>query len=134
MTHCCSVFLLTLNMWIADGILYRLNLNWSMHFRVGSRSPLAFKTKLYVTTVNNSFQPLAPSSMLVSGEFPPEEHCPLVRVGVWAKARVSFRVGGQPDNCPWEKLLSTSSGLGFWLKVSFGVGGQFSSWAIALEP
>ena len=29
-----------------------------MHFRVRSRSPVTFKTKLYVTTVNNSFQPL----------------------------------------------------------------------------
>ena len=46
---------------MADGILYWLNLNWSI---VGSRSPLTFKTKLFVTTVNNSFQPLAPSKML----------------------------------------------------------------------
>ena len=29
-----------------------------LHFRVGSRSPVTFKTKLYVTTVNNSFLPL----------------------------------------------------------------------------
>ena len=29
-----------------------------MHFRVGSRSPVTFRTKLYVTTVNSSFQPL----------------------------------------------------------------------------
>ena len=74
-----------------------------MHFRVGSRSPLAFKTKLYVTTVNNSFQPLAPSSMLVSGELHPEEHCPLVRVGVWVKVRVSGLGGNQTivpeENC-----------------------------------
>ena len=49
---------------MADGILYRLNLNWSMHFRVRSRSPVTFKTKLYVATVNNSFQQVAPSYML----------------------------------------------------------------------
>ena len=29
-----------------------------MHFRVESGSPVTFNTKLYVTTVNNSFQPL----------------------------------------------------------------------------
>ena len=29
-----------------------------MHFRVRSRNHVTFKTKLYVTTVNNSFQPL----------------------------------------------------------------------------
>ena len=37
---------------------YCLNLNLSMHFRVRSRSPVTFKAKLYVTTVNNNFQPL----------------------------------------------------------------------------
>ena len=39
-------------------ILYCLNLNLSMHVRVGSRSAITFKIKLYVTTVNSSFQPL----------------------------------------------------------------------------
>ena len=34
------------------------NLNLSMPFRIGFRSPVTFKTKLYVTTVNNNFQPL----------------------------------------------------------------------------
>ena len=29
-----------------------------MHFRVGSRSPVTFEAKLYVTKVNNSFLPL----------------------------------------------------------------------------
>ena len=35
---------------------------------------------------------------------------PPVTVGVWVKVRVSFRVGGQPDNCPREK--SPQLGLG----------------------
>ena len=35
---------------------------------------------------------------------PVEENCPPVRVGVWVKVRVSFRVGGQPDNCPRGKV------------------------------
>ena len=40
-----------------DEILYYLNLNLLMHFKVGSRNPAAatFKTKPYATTVNNSF-------------------------------------------------------------------------------
>ena len=40
---------------MVDGILYCLNLNLFMHFRVVSRRPVTFKTKLSVTTVNNSF-------------------------------------------------------------------------------
>ena len=44
-------FLLTLKMEIVDGILYCLNLNLSMHFIVGSRSPLMFQAKLYVTAI-----------------------------------------------------------------------------------
>ena len=36
--------------------LFYLNLNLSMCFRVGSTSPVTFKTKLSITTVNNSFQ------------------------------------------------------------------------------
>ena len=43
---------------MADGVLYCLNLNSLIHSRVRSRSPLTFNTKLYVTTVNNTFQPL----------------------------------------------------------------------------
>ena len=37
---------------------------------------------------------------MVSGQIPPEENCLPVRVGIWAKVRVSFRVGGQPENLP----------------------------------
>ena len=40
---------------MADRILYCLNLNLSMPFRVWSRSPV---TCLYVTAVNNNFEPL----------------------------------------------------------------------------
>ena len=36
---------------------------------------------------------------------PPEENCPSVRIGVWAKTKINFRVGRQPDNCPRGKLL-----------------------------
>ena len=43
---------------MADEKLYCLNLNLSMHFRVSTRSPVTFKIRLYVTTVNNSFQTL----------------------------------------------------------------------------
>ena len=52
-------FLLTLNMQMPDGILYCLNLNLSVQFRVQSRDPVTFKTELSVTIVNNSFQLLS---------------------------------------------------------------------------
>ena len=55
--------------------------------------------------------------LLVYGKLLPEENCPSVRVGVWVKVRVSFGVGGQPDNCPRGKMSP----------VSYGVGGLFSS-------
>ena len=50
------LLLLTSSMLMADGILSP----WSksMHFRVRSRNPVIITTKLYVTTINNSFQPL----------------------------------------------------------------------------
>ena len=35
---------------------------------------------------------------------PPEENCPPVRVVVWVKVRINFRVGGQLDNYPEGKL------------------------------
>ena len=41
-----------------DGILYCLNINWTIPFQVRSRSPGIFKMKVYLTTVNNRFQPL----------------------------------------------------------------------------
>ena len=41
---------------MADGILYCLNLNLSLCFRFRSWSLVAFQTKLYVTSVNNSFE------------------------------------------------------------------------------
>ena len=72
-TRCCSglfivnfehiwrvvpVFLLTLKTQMPDGILYCLDLNLSVSFRVRFRSRTTFKKKFYVTTVTNSFQPL----------------------------------------------------------------------------
>ena len=66
----------------------------------------------------------------VSGQLPPEENCPPIRVGIWIKVRVNFRVGGQPHNCFQGKLVKVR----VWVRVSFGFGGQFSSGAIVLEP
>ena len=62
---------------------------------------------------------------MVSGQLPPPD-----RVGVWVKVKVTFRVGGQPDNCPRRKLRPVRFRV--WVRVNFGVGGQFSSWAIVL--
>ena len=45
------------DMKVVDGILYCLNLNLSMHFRVGSQTRVTFKTKFYLVIVN-SFQSL----------------------------------------------------------------------------
>ena len=56
LTHCFIDFSLTSNMKMVDGIFYCLNLNLSMHFRVGSRSLVTFKTELFITSVNCSFQ------------------------------------------------------------------------------
>ena len=36
----------------------------------------------------------------------PRRKLPPVRVGIWVKVTVSFRIGGQPDNCPRGTLLS----------------------------
>ena len=43
---------------MANRILFCLDLNFSMYFRVWSKSPATFKTKIFIITVNNSFQPL----------------------------------------------------------------------------
>ena len=64
---------------------------------------------------------------MVSGQLPPDENCPQVRVGVWVKVRVTFRVGGQPDNCPRRKLLPPPRlGLEFWLGLILGMVGNFT--------
>ena len=65
---------------------------------------------------------------MVSGQLLPEENCPMVRVGVWIKVRVSFRVGGlerlgsrtisPEENCPPVRVRAC-------LRVSFAVGGNF---------
>ena len=68
----------------------------------------------------------------VSGQLSPKENCPPVRVGVLVKVRVSFRVGGNQTIAPEENCLPAS--VRSWVRVSFGVGGQFSSGAIVLEP
>ena len=62
---------------------------------------------------------------------PPKKIVPPVRVGVLVKARVSIRVVGNQaiapeENCPLVRVR-------VWLRVSFGVGEQFSSGAIVLE-
>ena len=55
---------------------------------------------------------------------PPEENCPPVRIGVWVKVRVIFRIGGNQTFAPEEK--SPLVRVSFWVRVSFGVGGQLS--------
>ena len=68
----------------------------------------------------------------VSRQLPHNENCPLVRVGIWVKVRVSFSVGGE-QTIASEKIFPTVR-VRVWLRVSFGIGRQFSSGAIAVEP
>ena len=68
---------------------------------------------------------------MVSRQLPPDKNCPTVRVGVWVKVRATFRVGGQPDNCPRRKLPPQVR-FRVQVRVNFGVGGQFSSGEIVL--
>ena len=56
----------------------------------------------------------------VFGQLPPEKNCPPIRVGVWVKVRVTFRVWEQPGNCPRGKL---SPGQGYDLSQ-----GQLWGW------
>ena len=60
------------------------------------------------------------------GQFLPKENYLLVRVGVWVKVRVSFRVGEKTANCPRGKLPSARVRVGVWVKVriSFRVWGK----------
>ena len=52
---------------------------------------------------------------------PPRKIPPLVRVGVWVKVRVSFRVGGATRQSPHEENCPPVR-VGVWLRISFGVG------------
>ena len=60
----------------------------------------------------------------VSRQLPHNENCPLVRVGIWLKVRVSFSVGGE-QTIASEKFFPTVR-VRVWLRVSFGIGRQFS--------
>ena len=65
---------------------------------------------------------------MVSGQLPPEENSPLVRVGVWVKVRVSFRVGGGNHTIAPEEPFPR-------LRLGFGLGlAQFPSGEIVLKP
>ena len=60
---------------------------------------------------------------------PLNENRPSVRVGVWVKVRVSFRVGVQPD--PKENSPPVRDRV--WVRVRFGAAGQISLGTIVLE-
>ena len=58
---------------------------------------------------------------MVSGQLPPEENSPLVRVGVWVKVRVSFRVGGGNHTiAPEEPFPRLRLGFGLGLVLRLG--------------
>ena len=86
-------FLLTLNLYILDGILYYLNnLILSLHFRGVSKSPVIFKMKLYVTTLKNSFQSW-PIFCCKEIHF---RCCLGVELNIWKGNKKSERYMGQP--------------------------------------
>ena len=58
----------------------------------------------------------------VSGQLPPKKNCPPVRVGVWIKVRVGFGVGGNQTIAPRE---IAPGWIRVWLRISFGVAGNF---------
>ena len=62
---------------------------------------------------------------------PPRKIDPSVRVGVWVKVRVNFRVGGAARQLHPRKI-APRLGFGFGLGLVLGLG-QFSSGAIVLE-
>ena len=88
---------------------------------------------LFVNTYNGFISEINKVTEVKKYWYP--DNCPPVRVGVWVKVRVSFRVGAvgcnqtiaSKENCPPVRVRS-------WLRVSFGVGEQFSLGAIFLEP
>ena len=67
---------------------------------------------------------------------PSEEKCFAVRIGVLVKVKVSFEVtggaGGNQTIVPEEHRPSVR--VMVWTRLSFGVGWQFSSGTIVLEP
>ena len=89
--------LLTLNI-MMDGILYFLNLNLFLGFRVGSRSPI-FKSKLYVTTVNNNFLLLP---IICHKEFHP-------RCFIRLKWNIVFMIIENSKRCPGTPTWSSAT-------------------------
>ena len=53
----------------------------------------------------------------VSGQLPPEENCPPVRVGVWVKVRDSFRGGGNQTIVPEKKCPPVRFRVWLWVSL-----------------
>ena len=74
----------------------------------------------------------------VSGQLPPEENCPPVKVGVWVKVRISFGVGATRQLSSKKNFPRLGLGFGLGLVcfcfVFFGGWVQFSSGEIVLDP
>ena len=99
---------------------YISNGMWSLETSLAQAIRLIFDLITFIVLVTKE-----PTKL--SGELPPEENCPPVRVGVWIKVRVSFRVGGNQTIAPKENSPPPPSAVRVrvWLRVSFWVEGNF---------
>ena len=72
--------------------------------------------------------------MTVPGQLslPPRKIVPQLELGFGSKPRLVLGLGGNQTIVPERNCTQVS--VRVWLRVSFGVGGQFSSGAIVLEP
>ena len=65
---------------------------------------------------------------------PPEESCPPVKIGVWVKVSVSFRIGRQPgywpeENCPLVRVRgSVRLSFGVWVAIFRGGNSSRTVW------
>ena len=63
---------------------------------------------------------------------PLEESCPRLELGFESRSELVLGFGGNQTITPKENYPPVR--VRVWLRVSFGVGGKFSSGAIVLEP
>ena len=79
-----------------------------------------------------SAKKLQDTCLTVSRQLPPEENCPWLGLGFGSTSGLVLGLGGNQTIAPKEYCPPVR--VRVWFKVSFGVGRQFSTGAIVLEP